>query len=106
MPHPHDHSTHLVSPQAFGDPTRAPGTATPPEPTTQGITPPPLDIEVDQRDTAVLNAYASTHTVTIEGITLCTDEPLTPDEQTAIAAYFRLLRMERDRKRGIQDLDH
>lgn len=48
---------------------------------------------------------ADTYSVTIEGVTLCTDEPLTDDEQKAIGAYFRLLHRARDHKRGIQNLD-
>lgn len=45
------------------------------------------------------------HSVTIEGYTLCSDEPLAEDEQTALGAYFRLLRQARDHKAGIQNLD-
>jgi hypothetical protein len=45
------------------------------------------------------------HSVTIEGYTLCSDEPLTEDEQKALGAYFRLLRQARDHNAGIQNLD-
>lgn len=37
-------------------------------------------------------ADGTTHRATIEGITLCTDEPFTDDEREALGAYFRMLR--------------
>lgn len=45
------------------------------------------------------------HSTTIEGITLCTNEPFTDAETKALGAYFRMLRKERDRRAGIQNLD-
>lgn len=50
-------------------------------------------------------ADGTLHQATIEGITLCTVQPFTDEEQTALGAYFRMLRKARDRRAGIQDLD-
>lgn len=50
-------------------------------------------------------ADGARHSVTVEGVTLCTDEPFTAGEQAALGAYFRMLRADRDRRFGVKDLD-
>jgi hypothetical protein len=57
------------------------------------------------RDDLVGGSGETQYSTTIESITLCSVEPFTADEQRALAAYFRILRAAKDRKRGIQNLD-
>lgn len=45
------------------------------------------------------------HSFSAHGYTICTDEPLTDDEQEALTAYLGLLRNAQDRKQGVVDLD-